>query len=29
MTDRLELSEGVYSFGWLDEIISLFAEAGI
>ena len=26
---RLEPSEGVYSFGWLDEIISFFAEAGI
>ena len=26
---RLEPSEGVYSFGWLDEVISLFEEAGI
>lgn len=26
---RLEPSEGEYSFGWLDEIISMFSEAGI
>lgn len=26
---RLEPSEGEYSFGWLDEIISMFSDAGI